>query len=282
MFETRVCTFLDILGFKEIVNKADVDTPFALRIRDCLKIIQSTNLLLDDPELESVVRFVLEKNASRKIDGEIPGKTSKQLKSISFSDSLIISSEPNYEGWLNHVLALVLLTHELLSLGFLLRGGTVIGNIMIDEGIVFGKGLVDAYHLESQVSNYPRIVISDLAFENLVSNEANPGMLAKFYSSDFDGILMLNYLEEPSLRIASYKDEREIWEGMKEQNQKYATRIQKTRNAISHIVQGTVSADYRILSKLRWIAMHMNKSLMTKEYYIVPDVDIPAFKSKSI
>ncbi len=275
MLENRICTFIDILGFKDLVKRTDSDPEFANQIFDSLRLINNSNELLNDPKLKSIVRFVLEQNAETKIDSIIPRKSSDKIKGISFSDSLIISSEPNLEGWLNHILVIILLVHRLLELGFLIRGGMAVGNLLQEQKVVFGSGLVRAYDLESKVSNYPRITVSDEAFKNLINIEPAPGALTKFFVSDFDGILILDYLEEPALRIASYKDKETNWEGMLETNRKYATRIEIARNSIDAIIQNNKTNDYKILSKLRWIAMNMNRSLSSKEYFLVQDIIIP-------
>ncbi len=275
MLQNRLCTFIDILGFQNLITRTDNDANFAREVLDCLSLINNAERLLDDPELKTVVRFVLEKNANKPIEISLPEKSSNYIKGISFSDSLIISSEPTLEGWLNHILLLVLLTHKLLQLGFLVRGGMSIGNIVQEEKVVFGTGLVKAYNMESKVSIYPRITISDEAINSLENVEPEPGALTKFFASDFDGILILNYLEEAALRIVSYSDEQEIHEHMREENMRYATRIQSTRDSIQRIIDNNKTSDYKVLAKLRWIAMNMNRSLTNKEFYLVEDVVTP-------
>lgn len=51
--------------------------------------------------------------------------------------------------------------NELLSQGFLCRGGITQGWHYAGEDIIFSKGLVDAYLIESKKANYPIIMISD-------------------------------------------------------------------------------------------------------------------------
>jgi hypothetical protein len=45
------------------------------------------------------------------------------------------------------------------GLGFLVRGGITIGDIVHDEEVVFGPALNRAYHLEHDIAKYPRIVV---------------------------------------------------------------------------------------------------------------------------
>ena len=47
-----------------------------------------------------------------------------------------------------------------LEKGLLFRGGVTIGNLYIDEKMIWGKALVDAHALEEKVAIFPRVVIS--------------------------------------------------------------------------------------------------------------------------
>ncbi len=44
--------------------------------------------------------------------------------------------------------------------GFFIRGGFSIGNLYMDEDLVYGSALLSAYSIENKVSNTPRIVLS--------------------------------------------------------------------------------------------------------------------------
>ena len=47
------------------------------------------------------------------------------------------------------------------SVGWMLRGGVAIGQLYIDEVMVWGKALLTAYELEDKVANYPRVIIDE-------------------------------------------------------------------------------------------------------------------------
>jgi hypothetical protein len=91
--------------------------------------------------------------------------------------------------------------------GFFVRGGVSIGDLYMDNEIVFGKGLLEAYETEQTAARDPRIVISKSAVDYILQH-------FKFYGSpadsphddvllvDTDGELFVNYLgatfdEEP-------------------------------------------------------------------------------------
>jgi len=73
-----------------------------------------------------------------------------------------------------------------MELGCLIRGGISFGPLHHAGGVLFGKGLVEAYELESKFANYPRIILSGEAERRL-------GLHPYLYS-DNDGFASLNYL----------------------------------------------------------------------------------------
>lgn len=76
------------------------------------------------------------------------------------------------------------------GVGYLVRGGITIGKLYIDDTMVFGKALVDAYNMECKIAIYPRIVIdSKTMIEIKKYNE-----LEEFIQQDFDDMHFLNYL----------------------------------------------------------------------------------------
>lgn len=54
------------------------------------------------------------------------------------------------------------------SVGWLLRGGISIGQLFIDEVMVWGEALLKSYYLEDNVANYPKIIID----KNIVDETA--------------------------------------------------------------------------------------------------------------
>lgn len=48
--------------------------------------------------------------------------------------------------------------------GHFIRGGMTIGDIFIDDSMVFGPAIVQAHTLETEFAIYPRIVIDPIVF----------------------------------------------------------------------------------------------------------------------
>ena len=86
-----------------------------------------------------------------------------------------------------------------LEQNILTRGSITYGDLYIDELMVWGKALIDAYELENTVANYPRVVISDkiLTLANLWSETQNELLQLNNITQDFDGEFYLNYLNYP-------------------------------------------------------------------------------------
>lgn len=76
------------------------------------------------------------------------------------------------------------------GVGWLVRGGITVGELFLDEIMVWGKALLRAYNLESCVAIYPRIVIDREMFSETGANEE----LSEYVLQDFDNMYFLNYL----------------------------------------------------------------------------------------
>lgn len=78
------------------------------------------------------------------------------------------------------------------SVGWLLRGGISIGQLFLDDVIVWGDALLKAYYLEDKIANYPRIIIDD----NVVDEIINDSQLSEYLRKDFDNLYFLNFLND--------------------------------------------------------------------------------------
>ena len=76
------------------------------------------------------------------------------------------------------------------SVGWLLRGGISIGQLFIDDVMVWGEALLKAYYLEDKVANYSRIIIDKKVVDEIVQDSQLSGYVRK----DFDNLYFLNFL----------------------------------------------------------------------------------------
>jgi hypothetical protein len=139
------------------------------------KIGQAANNPKKIAELKSLVRLFVQ------LKMEYEAKNKRHGMRIStFSDNVVISANPSNETLV--VMMLILAGTQLLAArrGHYIRGGMTIGNIVHDDDVVFGPGLNQAYHLESEVAQVPRIVIDRNCVDHLFSrNKFRPGLLVR-------------------------------------------------------------------------------------------------------
>lgn len=169
----RVVGFVDILGFSDLVRRAHSDPPLRAQIVEAL----------------GQVRMVSSPN-----NGET------DLRTQSFSDSLILSAVDTPAGLWHVLLSIDSLAWNLLQLGVLIRGGVTIGGVQHEPEIVFGVGVSDAYRLESTIAKMPRIVLGARAFDAAERYALEHEVWATYRNArllrDRDGVWFLNYLTE--------------------------------------------------------------------------------------
>lgn len=75
-------------------------------------------------------------------------------------------------------------------MGWLLRGGITIGELFVDNVMVWGNTLLRAYELEDKIVIYPRVIIDDKVVEYIHQGDS----AYDFIRYDKDGFDFVNYL----------------------------------------------------------------------------------------
>ncbi len=131
VYEKRIVAFVDVLGFSTMIEDSKADT--ALR----RKILKAMNLM------------------RRSIDSSYEEK-----KVTTFSDSAVISYRLKSKSSLFYLLMdIIHLQIDLGRLGIMIRGGIAIGDCYHNGEIIFGPAMNEAYRLEHDVAEWPRVVI---------------------------------------------------------------------------------------------------------------------------
>lgn len=196
MYRTAIISFIDILGFKNLVNN-------------------STYEQLSE-KLETV----------RRLSGDDDGLNGEGLepKVIQFSDSIIrirpldsdINKETPYGVMFYEMLDLVHMQSELINHGVCVRGGVSIGKVHFDDYTLFGPGFVSAYEMESLFANYPRIVIDpvliqllgndSLLFSDHNSVDDELRSIKKNITKGSDGLYFVDYLRSFQTEVDHAED----------------------------------------------------------------------------
>lgn len=154
-YTKKVIAFLDIMGFKSIINKTTNNSSF------CELLI--SNLI----ELKG-----MENKKSLMGTGRI-----EEGKNVTvFSDSIVISYDLSLHNAIDKIIFdIIIMQIDLIAMGLLLRGGVTIGDVFHEGGVVLGPAMNRAYEIESKLSIYPRIMVDPIlvkyACENTDSND---------------------------------------------------------------------------------------------------------------
>lgn len=138
--EMSYCIFLDVLGFTQHVAASE-----------------NSNELLQSYYAAAVTAI----NNLRWVD-QFPGVNIKV-----FTDNIVIGIpwlDIAGDGETELGAAMMVLPYyqlEMALAGFFVRGGFSVGPLFMDENIVYGEALIEAYNLESSVAVVPRIVLSE-------------------------------------------------------------------------------------------------------------------------
>jgi hypothetical protein len=172
-YEPRYCAFVDILGFRGLIDRlSHGETPFAA-LRTLLRRVHST----DAGEEHDL------------------GRTDFRAQSI--SDAVAISTKPSDHGLAQLFAALERLTLDLLVQGFFVRGAVVKRPLYHDDHMVFGEALVQAYRVESEVACFPRIVVTREVRDDIIvyQMQKETSLTMKDLQQSDDGPMHLDVLK---------------------------------------------------------------------------------------
>ena len=173
-YSERYCAFVDILGFRQLVESLRDGGAHFHALRDLLRKIHS-------------------KPAAKE------GEKAPELLTQSISDAVAISTAPNARDLDALFGALRHLAIDLLCQGYFIRGAVVKGPLYHDDDMVFGEALVRAYHFESNIARFPRIVIAKEVRDDIIRYKAEKTPIASLsierLRQSEDGPMYLHVLE---------------------------------------------------------------------------------------
>lgn len=187
MKEYKDCyvAFLDILGFKNMINNKSCNDLF--EIFESIKASSHTCVELNNEDMEAC----------------------KHIEYTIMSDSVVVYIEANLDDALFALLCTCqAIQLELLNKGILMRGGIARGSLFREEYVIFGKGLSNAYLLESNIASVPRIIFNRELLDD--GNEHNIGIPQNAWhfmliAQDDDELYYINSIALP--RVVSFVGE---------------------------------------------------------------------------
>ena len=192
LLRPSVVAFLDILGYRDMVLEAEKSGTGQQFLSLLHRTLKAAVNKLRDPLAEEDELFK-------------SSLLTKDLhKVVSFTDNIVIgypiSGDAESElGFICHDLANFQLT--MVKAGFFIRRAISLGHVYIDDFVVYGRGLIDAYDAEVDKARDPRIILTDSAQAAVkrhlryYTNPAHAPQIRDLYR-DADGQFLLNYIDE--------------------------------------------------------------------------------------
>jgi hypothetical protein len=127
-YEDRYCAFIDILGFRQIVDGLGASEAKFESLKDVLTTVH---------------------NPAPTIPVQLPNAN---FRAQSISDAVALSASVNQDGMMAIFYAVMRLAIDLLGRGYFVRGAIVKGRLHHDDKMVFGEALVRAYRFENEIA----------------------------------------------------------------------------------------------------------------------------------
>lgn len=169
--------FIDILGFKDLLdNKESCDAIFS--VFQCLMDNSQTKMFYNGEDISAF----------------------DHVKHYIMSDSIVLYIRADIEEAFFALVGTCLYLQKSLlyrQKPVLVRGGIAKGPLFVEEQIIFGKGLSDAYIIESTSAIYPRIVFNKRLYEDAKKNNQSPKRTyweALTIREDSDELCFVHYL----------------------------------------------------------------------------------------
>lgn len=252
VYEERIVAFLDILGFKNIIDKT------ANSVEESSKV------------LEILKSFEKIKESNNECEKEFFGR-----EVSFFSDSIVISYPLTTEGGLYHIMMdLIHIQLESFFSNILFRGGIAIGKLYHKGNIVFGPGMIEAYNLECKIAKDPRIVINFDTIETGIVKTCPVGSTIKNETGNIEQLILSDpevkelYYLDPLSQYAQL-DHQLDYENMLAKLKKYITAEEVKQTKRYDNCQNLTEKESinKVISKIKWFKDYFNETI--SEYDLV-------------
>jgi len=269
-FEECFVVFLDILGVKNSVKNRNQNGDLINELIDVLKINSKF-----EPDIKNTSGGKLE------------------IRSWYCSDSFVflMKKKGNEKNLSQLFLIIRYLQDKFWESGFCLRGAITLDDMYYpkeNENVLLGKGIIQAYKLESEIAIYPRIVVDEEVYNFIKSNKLRGypfgkkgTKLTELIEIDKDGVYFLDLLDPKILRIEgekikeikckklNSKNLRKKGEKIKcKKEEKYfsitwnsdKSKFKYIRDKVGEIVEGGLkNENIKIKQKYEWLKSYLNE-----------------------
>lgn len=249
-YQDRYCAFVDILGFRQLIERLNNDASQFDALRNLLMRVHGAH------------------------HGDAVEKVHSDFRAQSISDAVAISTKPTQDGLAKIFRSLQSLAVDLLVEGYFVRGAIVRAPLYHDDQMVFGKALIQAYSFESEVARYPRIVVAREVREDIVRFAAQHNNVAGFPKSDClrqssDGPMYLDVLQPVVSLFMKKEHPFEKLSAAEEANHRLYLSI---RDRIQERYEESMDTP-RHFEKVRWFARYWNEEIPKKLSLRIRDAD---------
>lgn len=249
-YQDRYCAFVDILGFRQLIERLDSDVGQFDALRNLLTRVHSTH------------------------SGASPERQDSDFRAQSISDAVAISTIPTQEGLTEILEALQSLAVDLLVEGYFVRGALVRSPLYHDDRMVFGKALVRAYSFESEVAKFPRIMVTREVREDIIRFSARPhksnnSPRNSCLRQSSDGPMYLDVLQPV---VALFKKKEHPYEKLSSLEEANHRRYLSIRDRIQQRYEESMDTP-RHFEKVRWFARYWNEEIPQKLFLRIRDAD---------
>ncbi len=183
-YEDRLCLFLDILGFKAMIDDS---------VKDPEKANKTSARPMTAQRIHSALSAINEAMTFELSGASDLIKSTKRV--TQFSDSIVVSYRMAEPGAVFDMLYdIYLLQISLIQRGISVRGAISSGKLFHDEEIVFGPALVEAVELE-KLAMYPRVILSReiLSLGMTDYHGDSDHTVKRLVKEDLDGMFYIDY-----------------------------------------------------------------------------------------
>jgi hypothetical protein len=236
-YERCVVTFIDVLGFRELVNNKSAD--------EVLKVI-TTLERFSKPEDEPA--FTKMKYA----------RLQSEAFANSISDAILrvrpYDTQARDGAFFYELHDLLFIQVQMIESGILIRAGVSVGDAhvgLVGQGPVFGPAMIRAYEIESGEAIYPRIVVDEEAYLSFL-NDPQLRSDTNTFKDELKFVDDLLAIGEDGTRFIDYL------RAIRHEIEDVGSYLEFLEHHAKLIEKGQQEKDRRVRRKYEWMARYHN------------------------